>query len=251
MAAGYNPRFAWPIVIDSTCDQFRIDEGGGDLVVDVPDGTYYWRDDGTASDFCLVLKTALELAGALTYTVTVATTGIITISATGAWTLRFAAAHDFAPTLLGVTDADHASAGVTNAVVGTYQVACAWYVQQMIIEDDETTEASAAVVARLENGRNRPVVYGLRYTRNILIDALPTSEVLVANESVPQRSFQRFYRYAMTGGRFELATDSSVPGTYTAYQVTDEGWMRVFPATRTPRTIQRWDVRVPLSLYVA
>lgn len=250
VSGGTNPRFAWPIVIDSTCDQFTITEGaGGHLTVDVPDGTYFWRGDNTAADFCKVLKDALDAAGALTYTVTVATTGLLTISATGAWLLHFTVAHDFSAALLGMTDADHASVG--NAVYGTFQVGNAWFVQQMVQDDSEEVEVCEALGSILEGGRARGSMHGDRIERRLLIDALPNQETLVAAEYLVQRSFQRFYRYARTMGRFELAMSSSLPGTYSTYQVFDQTWRSRWPATRTPRTIQRWDCPIPLVGYKA
>lgn len=250
MAAGYLCRFAWPIVIDSTCDRLTVKEGAGlDLVVDVPDGTYYWRGDGTAADFCAVLKTALEAVGGLTYTVTFASTGLLTIQATGAWTLRLTVAHDFPAALLGFVDAvDYAS--LTGAVTGTQHVDCAWLPQQIHSEDSEDLEASEAVPTYLEGGTSpgRVAMYGDRSTRTILLDALPTSETLVASEAVVRRSFQRFYRAVRDGTIFEYCHDRTIPGAYTRRQILDPAWLRGWPATRTPRTIQRWDVRVPMTL---
>lgn len=64
-----------------------INEGGGDLTATIADGYY------DSSNFPAALKTALDAAGALTYTVTIsATTNKITISATGAFTMKFASA---------------------------------------------------------------------------------------------------------------------------------------------------------------
>jgi hypothetical protein len=65
-------------------NQIVINEGGSDLTATIADGYY------DSSNFPAALKTALDAAGALTYTVTISsTTNVITISATGAFVLKF------------------------------------------------------------------------------------------------------------------------------------------------------------------
>lgn len=64
-------------------NSFTINEGGGNLTVTVPPGAY------NATTFCSALKTALDLAGALTYTCTYSlTTNYLTISATGNFSMN-------------------------------------------------------------------------------------------------------------------------------------------------------------------
>jgi len=256
MAAGYNPRFAWPIVIDSTNDQFTFNEGGGALVCDVLDsstvvgGAYFWRGDGTAADMCLALKTALDTVGAHTYTVVLTTAGKLTISATGAFTLNWGTvAHDLPASLLGFVDADQVS--VANACVSDFHVGNAWFVQQITVDDTEDTESADTVATRLENGRVRVAMYGNRLERSVTIDALPAFETYQAEEALAQRSFGRFWTYARTGGHFEYAPNSAVPGTYSSYQIADPTWLRRGPARLTPRVIRRYDVDFPMTRHVA
>lgn len=65
------------IVIDASNNKLSITEVATPNLATIASGTYYLRGDGTASDFCLALKTALEAAGASanTYSVTPTTDG--------------------------------------------------------------------------------------------------------------------------------------------------------------------------------
>ena len=79
------PNLTFPIRAGK--NKLIINEGGGDLTVTIPDGSY------TSTLFCTALKDALDLAGALTYSCTIsATTNYLTISATGAFTLKISSA---------------------------------------------------------------------------------------------------------------------------------------------------------------
>jgi hypothetical protein len=67
-------------------NKIEFDEGGAVLTATIAAGTY-----ATEALYLAALKVALDDAGALTYTVT-RPSGLLTITATGAWTLRGAAA---------------------------------------------------------------------------------------------------------------------------------------------------------------
>lgn len=77
------PNLIYPI--RSGRNTLVINEGGADLIATITEGNY----DSTT--FPTALKTALDAAGAETYTVTISsTTNKITISATGAFSMKFA-----------------------------------------------------------------------------------------------------------------------------------------------------------------
>lgn len=77
-------------------NQVVINEGGVDLTATIADGYY----DSTS--FPTALKTALDAAGAFTYTVTIsATTNKITIAATGAYSLIFTNTSSYMWKILG------------------------------------------------------------------------------------------------------------------------------------------------------
>lgn len=88
------PNLIYPI--RSNRNQVIINEGGADKVATIPDGYY------DSTNFPAALKTALDSAGALTYTVSISsTTNKITISATGAFTLKFTDTSSYMWKILG------------------------------------------------------------------------------------------------------------------------------------------------------
>lgn len=251
MAAGYPPRFCWPIVVDATCDTIGFDEGGAPLLADVADGTYFWRGDGTAADMCLALKTALDAAGALTYTVTIATTGVLTIAATGPFTLLWlTGGGDLPAATCGFANADQGS--VANACVGDFQVAFGWWPEQMAIVDSERFPAYRSVQSTIMNGRTRTQLWGARMQRRVLVDVLPARKIFTAEEVRLQEAFERFYAYLATGGRFELTINTAVPGTYQQYVPLGTEFCSAWPAQiPDERVMRRYDVMIPMQAYVA
>jgi hypothetical protein len=255
MPAGTTPRLSLPITLDATNNTFQITEGGGGaLNVTVVAGTYYWLGDGTAADLCLAIKAALEVAGALTYTVT-ESAGVLTISATGAWVLIFGAGvHLLSPALLGMTDADHASAGAGNSVVGTFQVDSGYWVEQAYTEDTESCPVHSVASAWSLSGRNVGLSYGSRTFRTIGVDLVPARKVFQAEEVRAQESFQRIFLRLASGVAFEFTPSVLVPATHSKYVIRDPRWCNspldsVFRLHET--VVRRYQLTLPMQLYVA
>lgn len=254
MPAGTNPKLALPLTFDATNNTFQIDEGGA-LNVTIPAGTYYWLGDGTASDLCAVLKTALDLAGALTYTVTLATTGLLSIAATGAWTLLFSTGvHLLDPLWLGFTDADHASAGGANTVTGTMQVQSLYCPEQAYIEDTESCPVYSVAHAWSMSGRNVGLAYGSRTFRAISIDQLPPRKVFAAEEVRTYESFQRVFLRIASGVPFYFTPDVATPATRSLYVLRDPRWANS-PLDSVcqlhEQLVRRYLLTLPMQLYVA
>lgn len=88
------PNLIYPIRANR--NQVVINEGGADKIATIPDGYY------DSTNFPAVLKEALDSAGALTYTVTISsTTNKITISATGAFVIKFTDTYSYMWKILG------------------------------------------------------------------------------------------------------------------------------------------------------
>jgi hypothetical protein len=88
------PNLVYPIRTNR--NQVVFNEGGADKIAIIPDGYY------DSSNFPAVLKTALDSAGAYTYTVTISsTTNRITISATGSFRLIFTDTSSYMWKILG------------------------------------------------------------------------------------------------------------------------------------------------------
>jgi len=74
-------QYGFLIDVDSTNNEINFSEGAGELTATVADGQH------TLSGLASAIKTALDSAGALTYTVSVSTENKITISATGTFSI--------------------------------------------------------------------------------------------------------------------------------------------------------------------
>lgn len=102
-------------VFNSSNNIIYFNEGGGTLTATLTQGCY------DEAKLCTEIKTQMEVAGALTYTVVVENTPVITkalvITATGAFTIE---AEGTANKRLGFTETDHVS--VLNIVRSDYPV---------------------------------------------------------------------------------------------------------------------------------
>lgn len=88
------PNLVYPIRTNR--NKVVFNEGGADKIATIPDGHY------DSSNFPAVLKTALEDAGALTYTVSISSTNNkITILASGAFVLKFTDTSSYMWKILG------------------------------------------------------------------------------------------------------------------------------------------------------
>ena len=263
--AGTIPRFAWPIEIDSTCDAWPIEEtgggGAGAVTVDVPDTTsaapHFWRGDGTAASFETVLKTAMEAVGNFTYTITMASTGIVTIASTGAFTVVWTdPGRQFDGALLGFSVAAdsvavEAPAGVWS-VTGTFQAGHVWLPEQVYIRETEKQPRYAGGDTLSLSWRGRGYsIPAAGYVRTLLVDALPGRKVYTAEEVRAQEAFERFYEWLRKTGRFEFTRDWLVTKTPDGvYWIRDRTWKLAWPVTMLPM-IRLYNIEFPLAEYVA
>ena len=117
MTAPTRARVLAPIVITSANNAIAGVDGGGAFVASITAGVYYWSDDGTASDMCVAIVTALEAAGNTDDWSAEISSEIVSITNedSDGWTLDF----DHASTTIdasiwGVTDTSAAFGGDTG-----------------------------------------------------------------------------------------------------------------------------------------
>lgn len=256
--ANTTPQFRWPTEIDATNNVLRFVEAatpGTNRNATLAQGTFFWRGDGSADDLAVRLKTALDAAGTQVYTVTLADTGLLTVSAAAAFDLRWSnAATTVSDALFGWTNAD---TGNGTSHTSPLQVGNAWHPEQVYVDDSERVPRYASTMTSLMNGRTRTQRWGSRTVRRILVDVLPPRKVYQAEEVRSQEAFEWFYAWLSQGRRFEFCRDFPVAngnrGTYETYVIdpVEAGWIEVWPATIPHGTIRRYNVEIPMLAYVA
>ncbi len=157
--------FLGAIVITTDNQDVIFDEGGGDLTATIAVGTYYVKDDGAADDLLLALTTALDAAGAKTYSASVShraspsvTSSVVTLSAdSSGWNLQADdASTTFDCSLLGYSSTTHADVG--NDIDSDISPKAVW------VPDQPPSEDVPEVVANISQNRSKS---GVVYTTNV------------------------------------------------------------------------------------
>jgi len=267
MPADYTiPQLRWPMVIDSSNDTFDFNEGVGGLVCDIPDGTYFWRGDRSATDMALVLETALETAGLHSYTVTLSGAGLVTITDnTGTVNLDWTSG-----------DVDREWFGFNWALTGfaashtsDFQVGRSWYPEQVFVADSRQRPVYGGSQQRMADGSIDTQRWSEHWLQDILIDMLPARKVWQAEEVREQEAWNagtgsepRPSEFVADGERFEFCPDFSAvaagggggaltnPGDATEAIMVGAVNKRAV-ISETPNTIQRWDLTLHLQHFVS
>lgn len=180
------------VVVTLANQRLRFREAALAVVsVDLPVGIYYLRGDGTASDLCAVLATALSAAyaGGNTYTVTVAQ-NVNTLTSHTLLTITATGANTFGVVVDGVQTFDMALIGIVastannaTAKVSTRSCAAAWASNDAYAILEPFSERVASVtraasgrvsgVSRSERMQSWRVSLGfVHLSRTFVVDAL-------------------------------------------------------------------------------
>ena len=208
--------FYYGFLITKDNQYLDFDEGGGPLFTTLNIGDY------TFEEFCTELQNALNLTGALTYTVTKnRTTRMITISATGTFSLLCASGSHIGTGcfgLIGFTGADKTGA---SSYVGN-QASGFEYRPQLILknyvkpEDFEVKET--AVVSMSANGQVQTISYGegQRMVCNIIgaTNLVGVNNYLFFENVNGLENLRHFLRYLITKSKIEFIPDVADRNTY-------------------------------------
>jgi hypothetical protein len=266
------------IVIDDERDGVYLDENGVGISCTLVHGTYYLTGDGTASDFCLALKTALEAGGANTYTVTIesggaptwsrspaAVAGTVTVSrSAGALTFRVRWNHvntTFGSTLLGfVTEKGAAD---SNAESSTQSPLAVW-VGDNYHEDVRDLPDWVVSEQELENG-DVDIVRHSEVRHDCVLD-LPMcadANLFIADESVTNRSLEAFinengddkpmqlHTQNLQSGSSTLIDDLSSATLFGTYRLGREAHQALRSSSRSGLGLRYSDLSLTLRSYVA
>ena len=114
------PKLIWQITIDSTNQTFGWDETGiGAKTADITAGSY-----ATILELLAELKTQMDAAGGITFTLTVSATGQVTITGDAAWTWTAATTDDGLEAILGL---DGTESVASNILTPTDAHTHGWY----------------------------------------------------------------------------------------------------------------------------
>ena len=203
------------ITIDTGNLAIRFKEDVTTSTVNLVAGTYFLRGDGSAADFCLALKTALEThAGANTYTVALACSvdpsavaGTVTITrATGSNTFQILwadALTTFDESLIGFANSN--TADDATAKTSTMSPAALWVSPDVPVFYEPEFEYDVTV-NRARSGKVRALRQGGPYDRRrVRFDFLDSRRVLEPdNTSDVDATFSQFLERNGDGKRFEF-----------------------------------------------
>lgn len=220
-------RFYYGYEIDESNQYLNFDEGGGELTALIEVGSY------SLTDLLVAVESALNIAGAFTYTVTVnRTTRIVTLGSSSAvdWLFSTGAQSGIsAHSLLGFPTSDILA---TTSAVGTSPCGSA-YSPQYILQDHVATgnyrKAAFATVNKAASGKVQVQKFGtekfmqasIRFSTNI---PQPSGGPILTNPSGVE-DLQAFMQHLITKAPVEFMPDASVPGTFETFilESSDEG----------------------------
>jgi hypothetical protein len=205
--------------LEITSDNLYLDfkEGAGsELSAELEVGSY------THSEIAAVIKTALEDAGALTYTVTLnRTTRIITIAASGAFTILGATGTHTGSSCLSLLG--YAASDTSSAVSHVASSACGTaYTPQFILQDHVATDHSQrlayANVNKSASGRVQVQRFGteqfLQCSIKFITDIPQTSAGPITSNPTGVADAQAFMEWCIAKQPLEYMANSSAPDTY-------------------------------------
>lgn len=216
MALSTFSKFWFGHTVDATNYAVDFDEGGAELQADIAYGNY------SPTEYLVAVKTALDAAGALTYTVSLnRSTRKITISSTSNFTLRAntgtrgsVSAWD----MLGYTTASNKTGAstytATNETGDEYKPQA---IMDQHIASENWLEKNDAVVNESSSGIIQVVYFGdVSYIQgNIrLSNDYTSSQSQIETQANGVANLRAFMNYAISKSKFEFMPDRSTPSTY-------------------------------------
>lgn len=210
-------KFYYGHTVDETNQMLDFKEGAGaELFATIDIGEY------SLTDFCSAVASALNVAGALTYSVSVnRSTRIITISADGPFTLLCGTGSRVsisAWSLLGFNSSD-TSSGVSHS--GANASGTEWVPQfyaQDYVDFEDNQSAIDGVVKQSANGTVESVKYGTKKIMEcdfkFITNIYQSSGSPIANDTSGLNKARAFLAYAVTKADLEFMPDVNNPNSF-------------------------------------
>lgn len=216
MALSTFSKFWYGHTVDSTNYAIDFDEGGSELQASIDYGNY------SPTEYLTAVKTALDAAGALTYTVSLnRSTRKITISSTANFTLRAntgTRASVSAWDMLGYTTASNKTGAATytaqNETGDEYKPQA---IMDQHIASENWREKNDAVVNESASGIVQVVYFGdVSYIQgNIRLSTdITSTQSQIETQANGVANLRAFMNYAISKAKFEFMPDRSTPTTY-------------------------------------
>jgi hypothetical protein len=206
--------FGYEVTEDNQSLDF--DEGGGELTAEIEPGSY------TLTTFLDAVESALNVAGALTYTVSVnRTTRIVTISAGSNFELLAATGTHVGSgvwSLLGFPATDVSGASSFSGTSASGSEYTTQFILQSYVSPDHYRQASSAVVNEAASGIVEVVKFGdKRFIeadfKFITSRALPSVSP-IRNNATGLEDASDFFVFLITKAQLEFMPDEDTPGTF-------------------------------------
>jgi len=257
------PSFAWPIVIDATNGNIRINAGGGDVTATIPAGTYFWRGDASANDMAAVVSAAMLAASASAFIWSLLSDGTVSIACAATSEINWADALTTAdPAVFGF---DAVNEGPLDDIYGDFQVGRSWFPESERIHDSRDEPRYEASQQRMADGSVDTQEWADHFIRDVLLDRLMPCKIFQSEETVGQE--QEAWRQGVggeerpslwwaCGERLEYCPDFASragaltnPGTRTTYKPRAD--LEEPNIVITAGTVDRYDVLLRMQYYVA
>lgn len=211
-------KFYYGHSVTTTNRYLDFKEGAGpDLVATIDAGEY------SLTDFCNKVSIALNNAGALTYTVTVnRITRIITISATGAFTLLCATGTNAGQSIWSLLGFDAVDTGSSATQVGDFASGSEWipqYMPQDSVEFDNNQMHIDGTVKQSTDGTVEAVKFGtkkiMECNYKFITNTLQTSNSPILSDVSGVENARAFMEYAVTKADLEFIPNKNDPSVFT------------------------------------
>lgn len=208
-------RFYYGHTVTSENNALDFDEGAAELQATLTTGSY------SLEDFASEVATALNAAGALTYTVTVdRATRKITIAATGNFTLLGATGTRIGIgvwSLMGFPSTDQSGAASYEGATGSGSQYRTQFILQDYIAEGDWIQAVEATVSKSASGQVEVVNFGqeefIQANFRYLTDQTMMAGAPIRNVSAVS-DFRTFMDYLITKGDFEFMPDEDDTATF-------------------------------------
>lgn len=208
--------FYYGIEIDTTNQNLNFDEGGSELTAVIDPGTY------THSDFATAIKTAMDAAGALTYTVTFNRNDrTYTISSTSNFSLLISSGSTVGSgpfTLMGFTGSDLTGGSSYTGNNPSGSVYEPQFKFQNWVSDQDNQSKVDAQVNESASGEVEVISFGSRKIIELNIKYATDRDVSksghIKNNPSGVANLRLFMQYAISKGSFELMEDIADRSTY-------------------------------------
>lgn len=216
MAVGTFSTFYYGQAVTNDNFYLNFKEGAGpELTAQIEIGSY------TLTEFLVAIKTALDVAGALTYTVSVdRTTRLVTISTTSTFSLLVTSGSQVGQSifsLIGFSGADRTAASTYTGNLSCGEEYTTQFKLQDFTHSDDFQEKVDPTVLESASGTVETVNFGTRKLYEMsfkFITDKPGDNVVIKNNPSGVSDFRSFFQYITQKKKFEFMQDHGIRNTF-------------------------------------